>query len=705
MAILIVDDHEDNRSLLERRLARAGYETVSAASGEQALDILRERNIALTLLDIQMPGMSGLDVLEWLRERRNAVELPVIMVTADPSSPVMVSAFEKGANDYVTKPLDLAVLVARIRTQLALRDAVSSLRKSEERYALAARGSKDGLWDWDLTSDRLFLSERWKAVIGYEDDEIGTSPEEWFRRVHPDDLERLRGDLDAHLAAKTAHLENEHRIRRKDGSYRWMLSRGLAVWDSGGKAVRIAGSQTDVTVGKIADPLTGLANRLLFIDRVDRAISAGRKRRESMFAVVCLDVDRFKNINDSLGHAAGDLLLQELAARLRQTLRGEDVIMRHAGSEQGLVLSRLGGDEFAILLEGVRGAADAVRVADRITQTLREPVMLDGKEMFITVSAGIALSSEGYDRPEDVLRDADTAMYFAKENGRSRFAIFDAGMRTRAVTRLQMELDLRNAITRNEIELYYQPIVEIRDGEVSGFEALVRWRHPERGLIHPGEFIPLAEETGLIFPLGLVILEQACRTIKHWEGIGPAARAVTLHVNLSPKQLMTPASVEDIFRTLDGFNLRGGQYRLKVEITESTLLESSDLVESAIRRLEERGIGVSIDDFGTGYSSLGQLQRFQIETLKIDRSFVNGVTQDDKAGIVKTIIGLARHMGIAVIAEGVETQEQAEQVLALGCERAQGYYFSVPVNAVDAENLLRSKAASQCPAFALATNG
>ena len=682
MALLIVDDEDSNRDMLSRRLRRQGFEVRLAEDGPQALSAIQEDLPDMVLLDIRMPGMSGMQVLESIRQRYSSTELPVIMVTAESHSASVVEALQTGANDYITKPVDMPVTLARIRTHLSQKALAGALRESEERYARAARGANDGLWDWDLEKGEIYLSARWKEMIGYGDDEIGSRPDEWLCRVHPDDFPRLQAALTAHCRRTTPHLECEHRMHCKDGTYRWMLSRGLAVWNPSGEAVRIAGSQTDITGSKVADALTGLPNRLLFMDRLDRRIEQARRRPDRDFAVLLLDVDRFKNINDSLGQQTGDLLLQSLANRLRECLRADDTVAR---LQADCGVARLAGDEFAVLLDEIRQGGDAVAVAERIGGAMRGAFMLDGHEVFVTASIGIAASTAGYEHGEDLMRDAATALHHAKEAGRGRFEIFNTGMRQRAVTRLQTETDLRLAIEREELRLHYQPIIDLRSGRLAGFEALVRWQHPVRGLIPPIEFIPAAEETRLIVPAGHWILEQACRDAQRWLAANPwharaqGAPPLTLHVNISPVQLAELSAIQDIERILRQSWPGGRGVRLSFEITEGTMMQNSHVISRLLERLGDLHVGLDIDDFGTGYSSLSQLQHLPVQTLKIDRAFVSRIGADeDSLEIIRTIVALAHNLGMDIIAEGVETAQQLAQLKALDCEYAQGYYLGRP---------------------------
>ncbi len=422
------------------------------------------------------------------------------------------------------------------------------------------------------------------------------------------------------------------------------------------------------------DSLTGLPNRAMFTELLKAEIESSNRRDPNMFAVLFLDLDRFKNINDSLGHTHGDLLLVAFAERLERTLRPVDT------------LARFGGDEFAILITGMVDATDAVRVAQRIQDELSEPFVLDKNSAFATASIGIALSSSGYDRPEDILRDADIAMYRAKENGKARYELFDHGMHARAVSRLQLESDLRQAIENKEFCVYYQPIVSLETGRLAGFEALVRWNHPRRGLVSPADFIPVAEETGLIVPIGEWVLNEACAHVRQWQLDSPSHRSLSLSVNLSARQVAQPDLLDRIKEALTTSKLN--PHCLKLEITESVVMENAEAAVLMFKQLRSLGVQLSIDDFGTGYSSLSYLHRFPLNYLKIDRSFVSRLTTDNDNAIVRTISTLARNLGMEVIAEGIETDEQYQQLKMLGCEYGQGFLFSRPVNNDDVQHLL-----------------
>jgi diguanylate cyclase (GGDEF)-like protein/PAS domain S-box-containing protein len=521
-------------------------------------------------------------------------------------------------------------------------------------------------------------------MLGYLEHEIGEVTEAWFDRVHPDDLHRLKAEIAAHLEVLAPHFENEHRMRHRDGSYLWMLSRAIAVRDKDGKAYRLVGSQTDITDRKLVeerlmheaihDVLTGLPNRALFSDLLARSLGRAKRRVDYLFAVLFLDVDRFKLINDSLGHMIGDQLLISIARRLESCLRPGDTV------------ARLGGDEFTILLEDIHDVTDATTVADRIHQDLAVPFTIGGQEVFTSASIGIALSATGYDRPEDLLRDADTAMYRAKAAGKSTHQIFDQGMHSRAVAQLQMETSLRRALERQEFRLFYQPTISLKTGKLTGFEALLRWQHPERGLIYPNEFVSHVEETGLIVPIGKWVLEEACKQLHVWQK--QFQSDLTISVNLSSKQFSQTDLVQDVSLILEKTELQSNT--LMLEITESTIMERPESITYTLEKLRALHVQLHIDDFGTGYSSLSYLHRFPIDSLKVDRSFVSRISEDSSE-IVCAIVGLAHTLGMDVVAEGVETAEQAAQLRSLGCEYAQGYYFSRPVDKASAGRLIESQ--------------
>ena len=540
------------------------------------------------------------------------------------------------------RPFDKGGMVATFSDVTERQNAEQALRDSEQRYALAAAGSNDGLWDWDLASNRLYLSKRWKEMLGYDEDEIGDGAEEWFSRIHPEDVQRVTAQIDAHLSGVASNFESEHRVRNRDENYRWMLARGLAVRDGSGGASRIAGSMTDITDRKRAeeqvihdalhDNLTGLPNRTLFLERVRQALSRVRRTPLARFAVIYLDLDRFKVVNESLGHVHGDDLIIAAARRLEHSLKFGDTV------------ARLGGDEFAILLEDVADKGEATSIADMLQKALSAPFTLGTKEIFTTASMGIAHSGEEYLRPEDILRDSELAMYRAKELGKARSVAFDPAMRGTAATPLDVETDLRRALDRGEMALHFQPIISLANGRIRGFEALMRWTHPERGDVPPSDFIPLAEETGMIVELGEWVLRNACTQMVAWNRRHTPSPLLEVSVNISGRQFTQVDLVRLVTNCLDHSELSPNC--LKLEITESALMENPQRSAQMLQHLKELDIKVCVDDFGTGYSSLSYLHTYPIDTLKIDKSFVSDMGRNrHNLEIVRTIALLRRTSG------------------------------------------------------------
>ena len=558
--------------------------------------------------------------------------------------------------------------------------AEAALRESEERYRELFENANDIVYTHDLKGNFTSLNKTGERVTGYtraEAVELNMA-----QVVAPEYLQMAREMIGRKQAASESTIYELEIIAKDGGRVPLEISTRLIFQD--GRPVGVQGIARDITERKqaderlrqhaLSDALTGLPNRVLFTDHLHLAVEQARRHPDQRFAVLFLDLDRFKMINDSLGHTVGDQLLIAIARQLESCLRAGDTV------------ARLGGDEFAILLNDIEHFDDAIRVAERVLRELKLPFNLDGHEVFTTASIGIALSNNRYETAEAVLRDADTAMYRAKAEGKARYEVFDMVMHARVVALLQLENDLRRAIEREEFCLHYQPIVALTDGRVTGFEALVRWQHPERGLVQPAEFIPVAEETGLIIPLGRWVLRAACAQMKLWQALSPEHAQLKLSVNLSGKQFAQTDLCEQIEHTLAVTNF--DPRCLQLEITESVLMENARSIVPMLARMRALGVELAIDDFGTGYSSLSYLRRFPIHTLKIDRSFIMR-DDDENREIVRTIILLARNMRKDVIAEGIETPAQLATLRQLDCTYAQGYLFSRPQDAAQTEQLLK----------------
>lgn len=699
-----------------------GYAKVSAA-------VKNDRRYALAFVDMRMPpGWDGMQTIEKLWEVDPDLQIVICSAYSDYSWSDIIKRF--GVVDrllILKKPFDTAEVcqlacaltekwhlakyahlklsqlqsmveeqTSALLTEIKERQqSEQALRTSEDRYALAVAAANDGLWDWDLEQDTVFYSARWKSMFGHSDSEIGNSPAEWFDRVHPQDVERLKTEIAIHLEGGTTNLECEYRVTHQDGKIRWMLCRGLAVRDGDGKAERIAGSQTDITNRMMAeeqlrhdathDVLTGLSNRAVLTSRLQNCML--RSRREgNMFALLFLDLDRFKLINDSLGHSIGDALLIGIAKRLSACVRGLDTVARLEPGQ----LVRLGGDEFVVLLENLGSVSDAIRVAERIHKSFAEPFNANGHEIFSASSVGIAIGSAAYQNPDDILRDADTALYRAKAAGGGCCQVFDGKMHATAVARLHTENELQHALERKQLCLHYQPILSLETGAVCELEALVRWQHPERGLVPPGDFIPIAEETGMIIPIGAWVMREAASQLRRWESLFPWIGALSVAVNVSGKQFKDPKVVEEIQAILKETGLEPN--RLHLEITESSAMECAANTMATLRRMNELNLQLHLDDFGTGYSSLSYLHRMPVDALKIDRSFVGNMGTDAFShSIVKTVIALAHTLNMRVIAEGAETQQHVDLLRAAGCDFAQGYFFARPLPAAQVVSFLTAK--------------
>jgi len=636
------------------------------------------------LLDLCLPDSTGYDTFR--RAHAAVPQVPTILITNLDDEELAHRAVREGAQDYLIKrQMDTQLLSRSIRYAIERQQADLALRASEERYALAMRGANDGLWDWDLGADTVYYSARWHQILGFEELELDGTLETWSKRVHPEDREDFERALQTHLRGEVPQFAHEHRIQTKHGQYIWVLSRGLAVTDLDGNVQRMAGSLTDISARKRAeaqlvhdalhDHLTGLPNRNLLLDRLDQAIQRHSNEQTRSYAILCLDLDRFKTINESLGHNIGDQLLIQIAGKLERLV------------DPGDTVARLGGDEFAILLGDVMSVSEVTHMADQIIEACAKPYQVDDHAIHTSVSIGVVMGAAHYDNPHEVLRDADIAMYLAKAEGKACYQIFDREMHQRVVNLQRLEVELRHAVERQEFILHYQPIIALDTEGLVGFEALIRWNHPERGLVGPNEFITATEESGLIVPIGWWVLREACEQAKAWQDGHPELPPLSMSVNISGKLFNQVDFVTAVRRILLDTALPPTSLRL--EITESVLLDHADESIAKLAELRKLGVGLHVDDFGTGYSSLTYLQKFNYDTLKIDRSFVQNLdAEDGSSAIVQSIITLGKLLGMNIIAEGVENEAQLTHLQQLGCPQVQGYWFSRPVDSQQAAALL-----------------
>jgi len=568
--------------------------------------------------------------------------------------------------------------------------ATSGIVSDVERRALALTGAGDMIWDWDVASDKVFTSPETETALGLKHGSLDGPAAKWLDVLHQLDRDRFRATLDSVLEQRRGRVAQDFRMRTADGHYLWFSLRARPVVGSDGEVVRLVGTLTDVTESKTAeerllhdavhDNLTGLPNRELFIDRLQSVLGLAKADAAIRPTVMVVDLDRFKQVNDSVGMAVGDSILLTLARRLGRLIKPQDT------------LARLSGDQFGLIVLSERDLARITALAETIRKTLRAPITFRDREIFLTASIGLALADGESQRAEEVLKDAELAMYHAKRGGGDRIDVFKAAMRARKSDRLLIESDLRRALERDEIVILYQPIVRLEDRSIAGFEALARWNHPKLGRLSPAEFINIAEETGLIVELGLFVLDRTARQLSTWQRTLRHREPLFASVNVSSRQLLRHDLIQDLRTVLARAPLTRGS--LKLELTESVVMENPEHAAQMLHRIRELGAGLALDDFGTGYSSLSYLQRFPFDTIKIDQSFVRTTAKGTRPVILRSIITLAHDLGMDVVAEGAETDSDAVELSQLGCEFAQGFVFGEPMSAERARALLEPEAAA-----------
>ncbi len=698
-SVLVVDDEPRARASLKEILRLAGYEATLAEGGREAVELLSERHFDLMLLDLNMPELDGHGVMSFLEERK--IDCDVIVVSGETTFDHATQALRRGAHDFLRKPYAPDELLRAIsntveRRKLKRENAsiLKRLEESENLHKFIVNNSPDMIYLLDEEGRFAFINDRVESLLGYKQEDI--LGEHFSRLIYADDLDQANYTFNERRTGDRATRSTELRLRCKDGnSPRYFESRSVPIElssigiytvdeDNHKEFIGTYGVARDITERKQAeelikyqlyhDLLTNLPNRTLFRDRLNMAM-AQSKRSGKKLAILYLDMDRFKVINDSLGHFVGDELLQSVAQRLRSELREADT------------LARVGGDEFNLLIPEINDIQDARNLADKILRITTEPFVIKGEEIYISFSIGIAIYPSDGDTKDTLIKNADIAMYKVKSAGKNGYAFYSENMKSDYSQSLDIENGLRKAISTDELRIHYQPQYDILNGKIVGVEALIRWQHPQKGLILPSEFINVAEESGLIIPLGEWVLRKACEDIKRW--MEEESIRLSLSVNISVQQLEMEQFVAKTLKIIKRMQLP--RNILELEITEHAIMQDMDKAIETLSKLANKGIRIAIDDFGTGYSSLGYLQTLPINTLKMDRSFVQGIKSKGDNSIINAIIAMAKGLNLDLIAEGVESRPQIDHLLSAGCHLAQGFYYSHPIPEEDLLKLIKDQ--------------
>ena len=695
--ILIADDDPLARLFVKNALEPAGMVVVEATGGKDALAKFEAIGPDLVILDIMMPDMDGYLTCSRIRSLPRGKRIPILVLTGLDDAQSIGQAYQHGATDFITKPVNATILCHHVRYMLRTNNVLHALIRSESRLELAQRIARIGNWDWNPRTNRFTMSNELCRLVGVRPQDFAGTFEAFLALVHEDDRLIVTGALQK-LVGQHTPCDIDHRIVLPNGTDFVIHLQAEGMREEETDEITVIGTAQDITERKQAeraihqlayyDSLTGLANRVLFKERLSNALSYAARHHQHL-ATLFIDLDRFKIINDTLGHTVGDLLLTHVAERLSDSVRQSDSVSRHADHEPMHALARLGGDEFTILLTALPQPEDAGRVARRILESLAHPFSIDGHEIFISASIGISIFPSDGSTVEALLKNADTAMYHAKEQGRNNCQYYSSGLNAAAAERLDLENELRRALEREEFVVFYQPKLNIHSRRILGAEALVRWKHPKRGLVPPGVFLNAAIDTGLIRSMDEWVLREACRQVRVWEKSGLPAITISANVSNSLFHGRTlPATVADALRD-SGLN----PAQLELELTESIAMRDVEASVTMLEELRTMGVRLSIDDFGTGYSSLSYLQRFPLSRLKIDQSFVRDLlTNENNVKITRAIIAMAHSLNLSVLAEGVETEGQLARLREEGCDEVQGYLFSRPVCAEEFEKLLKGDA-------------
>jgi diguanylate cyclase (GGDEF)-like protein len=682
--VLVIDDDPFIRLLARDSMEKIGLEVHEATDGMSGLAAIGAHVPDIILLDVVMPGMSGFEACRQARQLPNMEFCPIVMLTALDDMDSVTRAYEAGATDFVGKPINWPVLEHRVRFILKSAESFRSVSESDSQMAIAQRISSVGSWAWRVGPDTVSWSDEMYRVCGVRPGEFGKDYQGFLALVHPADRSQVETAVRVALDHGAAY-DLEHRLLLPDGIERVVHGKADVVFDVDGKALSMSGTLQDITQRKLTeerinflanyDALTGLPNRNLLGDRLIQATTLAR-RNSQRITILYIDLDGFKFVNDSYGHAIGDILLKTVAARLKAAVRESDTV------------ARLGGDEFVLIFLGLVDTRDVICSVQRIVDLFAEPFLVDSRELHVTASIGVCLYPDDGENVDILLKNVDVAMYAAKEGGRNCSKFYAREMGSRIEQHVKMENELRVALEQQQFEVYYQPKVNLCSGKLSGVEALIRWNHPQNGMIPPDSFISLAEETGLIVPIGEWVMRTACAQAKQWHNMGFDDMSVA--VNLSACQFGRQNVTNLVLHVLADTGLAA--QHLELELTESMLMSDSDGMLAALHDIKAIGVTLTLDDFGTGYSSLAYLKRFPIDVLKIDRSFVRNVTTDpNDASLTKTIVLMAKSLKMKTVAEGVETQGQLGFLSAIKCDAVQGFYFSKPVNADALTAMLRKQ--------------
>ncbi len=684
--VLVIDDDAFTLSLVRETMEQNGFSVEERMDGEQGLAAFISLKPDIVLLDVMLPGMDGFAVCREIRRHPEGADTPILLMTGLDDVESIRQAYVVGATDFIVKPIKWMILGYRVQYILRASRAFQELSESKARLSFAQRIARIGSWEWDIVEDKVLWSDEIFQIFDLAPFAFDGSYHSFIDSIHPLDREFVNQAVEEAIF-NNKPLSIDHQILLPTGTERYVHTEASVTLAENGRAVRMAGTVQDITERKRAeeqirtlayyDTVTGLPNRILFKEYLEHAL-AFAERHSKVVATLFLDLDRFKAINDTLGHVLGDLLLQQVADRLRSCIRKADLITRDSQDKPTGTVARLGGDEFTVLLEEIGRPQDAAKVARRILEEIARPFTLDGHEVFVTASIGISLYPADGNDVTTLIKNADTAMYHAKDLGRNNFQFYTQSMNASAFERLLLESRLRKALERDEFIVYYQPQVDIRSRRVVGLEALIRWRNPDLGLVLPSAFVSLAEETGIIIPIDEWVLFTVCNQIKAWHTTGTPP--VRVAINLSGQHFMMKNLLEVVGRVLHMTGVDPSL--LELEITEGSLIQNVADTNTVLNSLKDMGITLSIDDFGTGYSSLSYLKRFPIDTLKIDQSFVREIGADaDSEAITMAIIAMAKRLKMRVIAEGVEKAEQQAFLEAHGCTIMQGYLFGHPASA------------------------